>query len=178
MKIGIISDTHDNLRATDKTLKYLLQQNIKLLIHAGDWVMPFTMRVFVQFTFPIKGVLGNGDPDIQKFQYQLQNLKALKGLQLDLQPKMQDFIYDGKRIAVNHGDDPNIIKTIIDSQLFDLFCCGHTHTSKIEKIGKTLIVNPGSMVGFSVEQGGIVPRTIAIYNTLNQHAEIINIDNI
>ena len=105
MKIAIISDTHDNMRILNKTVNYLNLISIDLLIHCGDWDMPFTMRGLIGAKFPIKSVLGNGDPDIQKFLYQLQNLDVLKDLKLDIQLRMQDFILDGKRICVFHGDD-------------------------------------------------------------------------
>jgi uncharacterized protein len=78
MKIAIISDVHDNLRNLNKVLKALKEVNIDLLLHCGDWIMPFTMRTFVDLGKPVKGVLGNGDPDIQKFLYQLQNMEFLK----------------------------------------------------------------------------------------------------
>jgi len=178
MKVGIISDTHNNLRAVDKALKYLNKKKISLLIHCGDWEMPFTMRVYTQVKCPIKAVLGNGDPDIQKFQYQLQNLDVLKGMDLDIQPELQDFVFDGKRFAVFHGDDHNVNKALVESQMFDVFCVGHNHQPKIEEKGKTLIINPGSFVGFFMEEGGVVPRTLALYDTVKNSAEIINLDKL
>jgi putative phosphoesterase len=78
MKIGIIADVHDNLRSLNKVLDYLNKQRADLLIHCGDWDMPFTMKAFTRIECPIRAVLGNGDPDIQKFLYQLQDLEILK----------------------------------------------------------------------------------------------------
>lgn len=175
MKIGIISDTHDNLRNTDLVLKALSKAEIDLLVHAGDWDMPFTMRIFTQVKVPIKAVLGNGDTDIQKFLYQLQNLPLLKDLKnLDIQPEMQDFSVDGRRVAVFHGDDENVSKVIIESQAFDLFCIGHDHKPNIQRNKKTLIVNPGSMVGFTAEQG-IMPVMYGIYDTRENSAKLVEV---
>lgn len=175
MKIGIISDTHNHLRLLDKVMKYLNKEKIDLLIHCGDFEMPFTMRVMAQAKFPIKAVLGNGDPDIQKFLFQLQNLEILKNIQIDIQPEMQDFIIDGKRIAVFHGDDENLNNEILESQLYDVFCLGHSHVAKIQRKGKTLVINPGSFVGFFAEIG-VEKRTIVIYDTVSNEAEIIDLD--
>jgi putative phosphoesterase len=177
MKIAVISDTHDNLRVLDKALHYFKNQGIELIIHCGDWDMPFVMRIFAKFNIPIKGVLGNGDPDIQKYQYQMQNLPVLKNLKLDLSARMQDFSVDGKRIAVFHGDDPHVKYLIIESQLYDVFCVGHNHESSIEKKGKTLVINPGTFIGYSIEKG-IVPATAAIYDTQTNEAQMIDIDKI
>jgi len=175
MKIGIISDIHDNLRAADKALKALSSRNVELLINCGDFTSPFTMRIFANVKVLVRSVLGNGDPDIEKFQYQLQNLDILKNLKLDIQPILQDFKVDGKRIAVVHGDDENLIKFLIESQKFDLFCRGHNHQPDIKQVGKTLIVNPGSLVGFMIEKGAM-SRTVAVYDTLKDRAELIDID--
>lgn len=175
MKIAIISDTHDNMRILNKVVRYLNTISIDLLVHCGDWDMPFTMRGLVGAKFPIKSVLGNGDPDIQKFQYQLQNLEILQNIKLDIQPKMQDFIFDKKRVCVFHGDDNSISKLIIDSQLYDLFCVGHNHQFSISREGKTTVVNPGSFVGFKIETG-IEPINMVIYDTEQESTQKINLE--
>lgn len=177
MKVGIIADVHDNLRFLAKTLNYLSEQGIGLLIHCGDWCTPFTMRIFTRLKCPIKAVLGNGDPDIQKFLYQLQNLEMLKDLDLNLHFRFQDFEVGGKRFAVLHGDDEDLNKAIIESQLYDVFCLGHNHIPKIERVGKTLVINSGSLVGFFAEKGE-VPITFAIYDTGNDEAEIVDLEKV
>jgi len=175
MKLGIISDVHDNLRATTKALEFFKKNGIEMLVHMGDWVSPFTMRAFTKIEVPIKSVLGNGDPDIQKFQYQLQNLEDLKTLKLDIHERFHDFMFDNKRIAVFHGNDDDLNKFIIESQLFDVFCVGHSHIPKIEKNGKTLIVNSGSMVGWMLDKGDL-PRTVAIYDSDLNEAKLFDIE--
>ena len=174
MKIGIISDVHDNLRHLNKAIRFFNEKNIGLLIHCGDWDMPFTMRPYAQLKCPIKGVLGNGDPDIQKFQYQLQNLEVLKDLDLNLEFRFQDFTVDSIRFGVFHGDDNNLNKCLIESQLFDVLCIGHTHKPAIERNEKTLIINPGSLVGYLYEEGN-VPVTIALFDTETKKAEIVDL---
>lgn len=175
MKIGILSDIHDNIRHGVKAVEYFNQENIELLLFCGDFVSPFTMRLFTKLNATTKAVLGNGDPDIQKFEYQLQNLDILINIKLDISFRFQDLDIDGKRIGVVHGDDDKLIKALLDSKLYDVLCVGHTHTPKIEQIGKTLVVNPGSLVGYFIESGE-VPITCAIYNTTTNKAEIIDLD--
>ncbi|MFA6198070.1 MAG: YfcE family phosphodiesterase [Patescibacteria group bacterium] len=173
MKIGIIADLHDNLRHLEIVRQELLGHNVELLLFCGDFDMPFSMRGFIDFNIPIKAVLGNGDPDIQKFQYQLQNLQVLKSLDLDIGLRFQDITVDGRRIAISHGDDEALNKVIIESQLFDVFCLGHNHVPRINQEGKTTIINPGSLVGWFYEQPGrLVPVTYSIYNTTTGTAEL------
>lgn len=176
MKIGIISDVHDNLRSLSKLISILRDKDrIDLLIHCGDWVMPFTMRTFVELGKPIRGVLGNGDPDIQKFQYQLQNLEALKEADIQIKHRFFDTTLDNKRVGVIHGDDDDLNKALIESQLFDVLCVGHTHMPAVKREGKTLIINPGSLVGYMAEKGD-VPITYVVYDTSTDTAEIKDLD--
>lgn len=176
MKIGIISDVHDNLRTLKKVLDQLKTgQGVDMLIHCGDWDMPFTMRTFVGFNKPIRGVLGNGDPDIQKFLYQLQNLEMLKGIDMQIKFRFLDLNCKGKRIGVFHGDDEELNQVLVESQLFDVICLGHNHTPSLVKNGKTLVINPGSLVGYFAEKGN-VPITYAIYDTNTEIAQIIDFE--
>jgi uncharacterized protein len=173
MKIGIIADLHDNLRHLEIVRSELLHHRIDLLVFCGDFDMPFSMRGFIDFNLPIKAVLGNGDPDIQKFQYQLQNLSVLKKIDLNISHRFQDIMIDGCRIAVSHGDDENLNKVIIESQLFDVFCLGHNHQPSIIKEGKTTVINPGSLVGWVYEnKEHSVPVTYSIFDTTTRTAQL------
>jgi hypothetical protein len=176
MKIAIISDVHDNLRTLSKLLDYLLDiEKVDMLIHCGDWVMPFTMRTFVKFGKTIRGVLGNGDPDIQKFEYQLQNLEMLKGIDLKIKHRFQDLLIAGKRVGVVHGDDEALNKVLIESQLFDFLCLGHDHNPVVKSDGKTTVINPGSLVGYTAENG-VVPITYAILDLETNTAQIKDLE--
>jgi putative phosphoesterase len=175
MQIGIISDVHDNLRHLNKAINFFNEKKIDLLVHCGDWDMPFTMRSYTQLQCPIRGVLGNGDPDIQKFLYQLQNLEALKNLDLKLEFRFCDFTIDNVRFGVFHGDDENLNKCLIESRLFDVLCLGHTHKPSIEKNGKTLVINPGSLVGYTFETGNI-PITVALFDTDSKEARLVGLE--
>lgn len=177
MKIAIISDVHDNLRILSRSIEYFNHLNVDVLIHCGDWVMPFTLRTFVPFKGKIYGVLGNGDPDIQKYLYQIQNLDVLKNLNIDLKPVFQDIVFDGKRFAVFHGDDESLLNVLAESQLFDFICHGHNHVSSIRKVGKTTIINPGSMVGYKAETG-IEPVFFGFYDTDTNKVELVNLDEV
>jgi putative phosphoesterase len=160
-----------------KAVDLLNSLNVDLLIHCGDWCAPFVLKPLAKARFPIKAVLGNNDPDIQKFLYQLQTITDLKNVQIDIQMEMQDFVVDSKRIAVFHGDDPQVIKMILESQQFDLFCTGHNHVYGIERHGKTLVVNPGSFVGYMYETGP-QPVYLVIYDTSTGETQTIDVEKL
>ena len=54
----------------------------------------------------------------------------------------------GKKIAIYHGTYAPLLENTIDSGNYDLVLTGHTHQIRVEKRGKTLVVNPGATYGF------------------------------
>ncbi len=46
MNIGIISDTHDNLALIKKAVTFFNGEKVDLVLHAGDFVSPFTALEF------------------------------------------------------------------------------------------------------------------------------------
>ena len=63
MLIGAISDTHDNLPQVEKAVKYLNDQKVGLVLHAGDYVAGFVIPKFKQLNCKLIGVFGNNDGD-------------------------------------------------------------------------------------------------------------------
>ncbi|MEM3980825.1 MAG: YfcE family phosphodiesterase, partial [Ignisphaera sp.] len=64
MKLGIMSDSHDNLPAIDKALKVFRDQDVDLLIHLGDIISPFALSKVLEFPAKIIIVTGNNDGDL------------------------------------------------------------------------------------------------------------------
>ncbi len=172
MLIWIISDVHENLGNLHKAIQVFNEKKIDLLLHCGDWDMPFTLKMYRQINCPIKGVLGNADTDIQRFYYQMQNFYS--DVDVEITQTFLDLELDGKRFAVAHGDDENLNKLIMETQKFDVFCMWHTHKPKIKKEGKTLLINPGTLVDMSYIDDD-TPVTIALYDTVLERAEIIEL---
>lgn len=173
MIVGIISDTHDNLVGLQKAIQIFKDHSIELLIHCGDWVSPFTLEFFDRqmkdLNIPLKSVVGNNPGDIKRtmmanasMQNPIEWAKTVT-LLLDI---------DGKKAVVYHGDDREILRTLIDSQQYDIVFTGHTHVSRNEVIGKTLVINPGNTCYAS--EGNITKKaSVAIYNSKTHHVEIL-----
>jgi putative phosphoesterase len=62
MKIGIISDTHDNIENILKAVKEFNNRNVEIVLHAGDFVSPIAVESFAGIK--LIGILGNNDTDI------------------------------------------------------------------------------------------------------------------
>lgn len=164
MKLGIISDTHDNIKNFLKAIEIFNKSKVEYVIHCGDWVSPFMLNSCDKLNCNILSVFGNNDGDV--FCFLTRNNKV------EFFNKSLVKIFDGKKIAVYHGDSKPLLNGLIDSQKYDVVFSGHTHSAVIEIIGKTLHINPGTCSNYAESLIEDKP-SIAIYNTESNKAEII-----
>ncbi|MBI5683255.1 MAG: metallophosphoesterase [Deltaproteobacteria bacterium] len=141
MKIGLISDTHDNMTAIKKAVAYFNKERVDAVIHAGDFVAPFAADEFNKLNCPFIGVFGNNDGEVKGLT------NTLKG-RIYKPPK--EIILGGKKIIIVH--DIKILPKNIDA---DIVVYGHLHKQKSEMIGKTLYINPGEACGWLTGSGTI-----------------------
>jgi putative phosphoesterase len=132
MKIGVISDTHDNIDRIKQAVALFNERNVSLVIHAGDFTSPFSLIPFRDLIAEYIGIYGNNDGD------RLLLNERSKG-KIHRQP--HKFIYNDKRIVVMH--EPDLVEDLAASGHFDMVVYGHTHRARIERLYNTLIVNPG-----------------------------------
>ena len=140
MKIGIISDTHDNCNNLTEILRILKKEGIETIIHLGDIVSPFCVdRLNVKMVY---AVFGNNDGDKLLLQSRFQK----KGYIIKKGP--YDIEIDSVKFAIMH--EPFELDAFIKSQLYDVVCYGHTHELEIRE-GKPLVINPGEAGGWLSE---------------------------
>nr|MDQ5876039.1 metallophosphoesterase family protein [Thermoproteota archaeon] len=61
MKIGLISDTHDNFKTIEGAVQIFGEKRTEYVIHAGDITTPEAVEAFAGLK--MIGVLGNNDLD-------------------------------------------------------------------------------------------------------------------
>ncbi|MDH5738376.1 MAG: YfcE family phosphodiesterase, partial [Gammaproteobacteria bacterium] len=61
MRIGVVSDTHNNLPNVRKIVSLFNQLEIDKVVHTGDITQAKTLEVFAQLQVPLHGVYGNND---------------------------------------------------------------------------------------------------------------------
>jgi len=163
LKIGVISDTHDNLDAIKRAVAYFTKE-VELIIHAGDVVAPFSAKIFKEAkNIPVYGVLGNNDGE-------LLTIEVFNKLGGNVKRQFNAFTMDNRRIAVMHGEMLEVIEALILSKMYDIVISGHTHDPKIEKKDGVLHVNPGENCGYLTGKS-----TIAIIDTVTLTAVIIEV---
>lgn len=139
MKIGILSDIHDNIGQLDAALRRF--QGLDQLWCLGDLCSPFIMdRLGRGFAGPIHVVFGNNDGD----RFRL-TLKAGAYSQIQLHGEFARLEVSGKRIALHHFDD--VGRELARGGQFDVVCFGHNHRYEMTRVESTLVLNPGEILG-------------------------------
>lgn len=139
MRIGIVSDTHDNKTKVKAIFSHMQEQGVKTVIHLGDLISPFVLD-WINNTYSGRLILvrGNNDGEL------LFTLKKTEKYSYEYHEDPSVIELDGKKIAIMHK--PTFIDLIIDKVDFILY--GHTHKKEIRNTGKTIIINPGEACGY------------------------------
>ncbi len=123
IRLGIVSDTHGLVRPE----LLALLAGVDAILHAGD-VGKYEVIEVLETIAPVHVVAGNVD-----------------GLEY---PERLEITFSGRRFGLEHGHlmvprerTEALLKTFPDA---DFIIYGHTHVPKLEQIGKTTVLNPGS----------------------------------
>ncbi len=138
MKIGIISDTHENMKAIASAVRIFNSRGVSRVFHAGDLISPITYREFKKLDCPMTCVFGNNDGDRKYLREKYSGLA-----------EFYDFFsgsVGGLKIFMNHY--PDFVNEIASLGAYDVVIYGHTHRTDIRKIGSTLVINPGESGGW------------------------------
>ncbi len=136
MKIGIISDSHDNLDKLRLAVKKLSEQKISYLIHLGDYVAPFTIPIIGELRVKCYGVLGNNDGEVLVLVKQFNKIGELRKGPFEV-------IIENKKFLLMH--EP--FCEMMENFEYDVVLYGHTHKAETRK-GKALVINPGECCGW------------------------------
>jgi putative phosphoesterase len=162
MIVGLMADTHDCLPMVDKAVKRLNEEGVGLVLHAGDYVAPFVIPRFKELKAKLIGVFGNNDGDRE-----LLKKRFSENANLEIRGNFAEITVEGLKIALLHGSDEELLKTLIKSEVFDVVVHGHTHKAEIYRNGKTLVVNPGEVCGYLSGKS-----TIALLDTAKREAKL------
>jgi putative phosphoesterase len=139
MRIGVLSDTHDNLRNVRRIAELLAAARVERVVHTGDFTRPDTLELLARVGVPIHGVFGNNDVA----RAALHEAATRCGAELAEPPL--ELRWAGRRIAVVHDPEAH---PRLDLAACDALLHGHKHRQVIERAGHTLILNPGECAGW------------------------------
>ena len=134
MKIGIVSDTHDNIDLAEKASDFF-DENVEKVIHCGDMVAPFTAELFDK-DYDFYAVRGNNDGEWD-LKSTIENFGRFENNLMELE-------INHLSIVVYHGTDERIVEGLVKDD-YDYVFRGHIHERKIEDHQGTIEVNPGGI---------------------------------
>jgi putative phosphoesterase len=140
MRVGLIADTHDRLPAIAELVKQMQANGIGMVLHAGDYCSPFSLKPFEDAHISMAGVFGRNDGDTQGLVS-----RAQAGFGAELFESPHSFEIGGRRILLVH-DIADVQTRSVSGH--EIVIHGHTHQQEMKTRGETLIINPGEGCGW------------------------------
>lgn len=146
MKIGIVSDSHDNIPLLCAAVADAKQRGAKAILHCGDIVAPSTLQKLQTYELPVHAIHGNNTGDL----YTLSKISHAPDSIIHYYGQDATFTLENKRIFLVHY--PHYAQAMAVTGDYDLVCCGHTHCVSFERLTnikgtQTVVCNPGSVGG-------------------------------
>lgn len=144
MRIGIISDTHDDLRALRQALNILRDEEITKLLHCGDLCSPGIVEALSGFDTWI--ARGNMDrhPELEP--------AAREAIGPGRLADRHRLTLAGYSAVLVHGHRESELRQLINAGDQAYVFHGHTHRRRDERHGPTRAINPGALGGMRWQQ--------------------------
>ncbi len=142
MKIGIISDTHDRLPFIDRAIRKMNEEEVDLVLHAGDYCAPFAAFRFKPLKAKMIGVFGNNDAEKELLR------RNFKDIGVEIRGRFAEIKVDGLKIALLHGEETELLNSLLNTRSYNVVIYGHTHQSEIRRKNGVLVINPGEACGY------------------------------
>ena len=163
MRIGVLSDTHNNVKNTEAALEYFRGAGITRLFHCGDITGAHIVLRFAGFD--VTFVQGNGDYTHDE----IETAMLMIGGQHTLLVRWSGTVA-GKRIGMTHGDSFGALYDLARNGRHDYVFHGHSHRRRDETIGAARVINPGALGG---KRDGA--RSVAVVDLAKGAVEFVEI---
>jgi putative phosphoesterase len=163
VRIGLISDTHDNFKTIEAAVRIFSEKKMGYVIHAGDITTAEAVEAFSGLK--LIGVLGNNDVDKKGLH------NAFEKIGGELRGELCEIEEDNLLIGVYHGTDFKKREALIQSGKYNVVVYGHTHKVDNRVVGKTIVINPGTANGWFFGY----KATAAIFDTVNKECDFIEL---
>lgn len=137
MRLGILSDTHDEIDRTRRAVGLLRDAGAEMLIHCGDLASPAIVTLLAEL--PAWFVFGNHDAD------SVPHLRrAAEEAGVGCLGWCGVVETAGKRVAVTHGHMSSDVRRMLAAGP-DYLLSGHTHVAAFTPTGAVRRINPGAL---------------------------------
>lgn len=141
MKIGVVCDTHNNLRSVNRIVELFNEARVERVIHTGDITKGSTLALFSGLECPLFGVFGNNDVEREGLSTVIDQHNFV------FQEPPLRLEWGNRNIMVVH--EPAALSTLLEPG-DELVLHGHTHLFREERNNQRLIFNPGECAGHMV----------------------------
>jgi putative phosphoesterase len=159
MRIGVVSDTHGQVRFTQNAVRMLESLEVEQVLHCGDIGTAAVVELFA--AWPTHFVFGNVDDAVILRE-------AIHAAGQTCHERFGTLALAGRKIAFLHGDDSALLDQTIACGDWDMVCHGHTHVARQRRQGRTLVLNPGAVYRAN-------PHSIAIVEFPRVEATVVEI---
>jgi putative phosphoesterase len=154
MIIAVISDSHDNIWNLRRAVGVIRSEKAEMIIHCGDFVAPFMLKELEAAEIPVHGVFGNNDGD----QFLLSKMAFTELKNITLHGLIGQVDSGGFKVSFTHyGEVARGLAAAGDS---NLVCYGHSHTFSEKKMEKSILLNPGEIMGKEGSPGFCLVDTV------------------
>jgi putative phosphoesterase len=136
MRLGIVSDTHDDLDAVEAAVETFEREDCDAAVHCGDFVAPFSATPF-DADFEFHAVRGNNDGEWALAET-VDDFGTYHG-------ETAELTFDGRDFVVYHGTSEAVVDALVECGRYDYVLHGHTHEFAREERDGTVRVNPGGV---------------------------------
>jgi putative phosphoesterase len=140
MRVGLMADTHDRIPAIAELLRLMREAGATMVLHAGDYIAPMSLKPFEELHMTLQGVFGKNDGDPQGLLS-----RAGAGIGLEIFESPHSFEVAGHQILLVH-DIADAQKRSVKSH--SIIVHGFAHQQSLKEQGDSLVVNPGEACGW------------------------------
>ncbi len=152
MRIGLVSDTHNDSGRLRRVLGRLRLESITTVLHAGDVANGQILRLFAGFDVWVARGNMDQDPLLYRVSHELFGAGHYR--------TSHTLSLNGASVALIHSGTSDTARAWIESEAYDYVVHGHTHQPRDERIGRTRVINPGALA----HPRGPYPRSFCILN--------------
>ena len=145
MKIGVVSDTHNNLKNIEIIINIFNDERVPIVVHTGDISNANTLEQFSKLNSKLIGVYGNND----RYELGLKEVAQKNSFQFQEPPRKLNLL--DREIVIFHEPD-NIDQFLLENKKTSVVLYGHTHRYENEIRNGVLFFNPGESAG--MQKGG------------------------
>jgi putative phosphoesterase len=139
MKVGVLSDTHDNVPAVEAAMDRFEAADVDAVVHCGDFVAPPVIPHFDLEGVPVHAVRGNNDGEREGLVSAFESLDGGT-----LHGRFADLEFGSREFAVLHGEQRAVIEALATSGGYAYVCHGHWHVRERREVDGTTVLNPGA----------------------------------